>query len=237
MNTGYTIYSIFDDSVIVMFEGDFSRETVRKMYHAARKMNERMLPGISEIVPSFTTLTVYYDPEKVGGKNPDETVQNWIQNIMEETDAAVKDEARRIQLPICYDPEIAPDLMKVAKQNRLSVDEIIQIHTNEQYFISFIGFSLHIPFIGGNNHRIAVEKKLTQNIHLPVGSVGISESKTGIYPVKTTGEWQIIGRTPQNIFQKIVSFGQPGDEVRFIPIPLDTFAELCHHPDDWEFAV
>jgi inhibitor of KinA len=51
--------------------------------------------------------------------------------------------------------------------------------------------------------------------------VGIGGEQTGVYPLDTPGGWQIIGRTPLQLFRPDASppcLLDAGDTVRFLPI-------------------
>ena len=66
-------------------------------------------------------------------------------------------------------------------------------------------------------------------INVPAGSVGIAGKQTGIYPLQTPGGWQLIGRTPLQLFD--VTRPQPsllkaGDEVVFKPITETEFNQI-----------
>lgn len=236
MTIKYQMFSILEDAFVVQFGEEFSQETTKTMYHVAKKIQSEAFPWLIEIVPSFTTLTIYYDAKKIPSPNPEIQAQQRIHEIINKMEANDFEQEKKVRIPVCYHPEMAPDLITIAKNNDLSINEVIELHTDEKYFVSYLGFSLQIPFIGGINPNISVQKKLTQKIHIPLGSVGINESKTGIYPLKTTGDWQIIGRVPSKILKTIFSVCKPGDEVEFVSIPLDTFYALEQNVGSWEFT-
>ena len=53
--------------------------------------------------------------------------------------------------------------------------------------------------------------------------------QTGVYPIETPGGWQLIGRTPLNLFlpeQDIPSLLQAGDRIIFKPISEEEYAEM-----------
>ncbi|MGI4806035.1 MAG: carboxyltransferase domain-containing protein, partial [Janthinobacterium lividum] len=64
-------------------------------------------------------------------------------------------------------------------------------------------------------------RKSTPRKAVPAGSVGIAGGQTGIYPLETPGGWQIIGRTPLQLFDARKSSPtllKAGDLVVFKPI-------------------
>jgi KipI family sensor histidine kinase inhibitor len=61
------------------------------------------------------------------------------------------------------------------------------------------------------------------------GSVGIAGEQTGIYPLDSPGGWNIIGRTPVKIFDRVRHdpvFFRPGDLVTFLPISKEQFEDF-----------
>ena len=63
-----------------------------------------------------------------------------------------------------------------------------------------LGFAPGFPFMGGMDERIATPRRDTPRLSIPQGSVGIAGKQTGIYSLETPGGWQIIGRTPLDLF-------------------------------------
>ena len=58
--------------------------------------------------------------------------------------------------------------------------------------------------------------------------VGIGGAQTGIYPLDSPGGWQLIGRTALTLFDPAAeppTLLQPGDRVRFRPVPAEALAQ------------
>ena len=53
---------------------------------------------------------------------------------------------RCIHIPVLYNSEVGPDLPYVAKHNKLTTDEVIQIHTQNEYLVYMLGFMPGFPF-------------------------------------------------------------------------------------------
>ncbi|CRL44702.1 Kinase A inhibitor [Sodalis glossinidius str. 'morsitans'] len=57
-------------------------------------------------------------------------------------------------------------------------------------------------------------------LQVPAGSVGIGGRQTGIYPLSSPSDWQLIGHTPVALFTPHAASPtllRPGDNVRFVP--------------------
>jgi inhibitor of KinA len=134
--------------------------------------------------------------------------------------------ARIVDIPVCYDPEFALDLDDVAHHTGLSPKEIADLHQRASYRVNCVGFTPGFPYLSGLPARLAVPRRAVPRKEIAAGSVAIGGSQTGIYPVKSPGGWNIIGRTPLSLFDP--SKNPPallgaGDGVRFRAITRAEF--------------
>lgn len=167
--------------------------------------------GITELVPCYAELKVDYDPATISFQ---ELRQHIATLSLGSTDLP---EPRLIEVPVLYD---GAGLSRVAERNGLSVDEVIRLHSDPTYLVYMLGFSPGFAYMGGLDPKLATPRLETPRVSVPAGSVGIAGHQTGIYPVASPGGWNIIGRTPLQLFdpnaEKPFLF-EPGDEVRFVP--------------------
>jgi len=66
--------------------------------------------------------------------------------------------------------------------------------------------------------------------------VAIADRQTAVYPSESPGGWNIIGRTPIEMFDLYTepySLIQPNDGVQFIPIDLETYNALLKDTTQW----
>ncbi|WP_078543399.1 5-oxoprolinase subunit PxpB [Litchfieldia alkalitelluris] len=179
-----------------------------------------------EYIPAFATITIFYDPVVIVKKyksilSPYEYVCENIKKLIVSEPSKGIAETRTIQVPVCYEGEYAPDLLDVASYNQLTPEEVVKIHTSGDYTVYMIGFAPGFPYVGGMSGKIATPRKATPRLKIPAGSVGIAGEQTGIYPLETPGGWQIIGRTPLQLFQpnqESPSLLRAGDKLQFFPI-------------------
>ncbi len=194
----------------------------------ARAVEEAHIAGIEEIIPSYRSLLVAYDPQLISFEDLTDQLKD-----IEKTLSGVKiPEHRRVEIPTLYGGEFGPDLDFVARHHGLTSEEVIRIHSSQDYLVYMLGFTPGFAYLGGNLEKIATPRLNTPRVEVPAGSVGIAENQTGIYPIESPGGWQIIGRTPLTLFNP---FQPPhfllmvGDMVRFIPIDDRRYAELLNH--------
>ena len=134
-----------------------------------------------------------------------------------------------VEIPICYDDEFALDIVDVSKQTRINKNDIIKLHLNTEFYVYMIGFMPGLPFMGNLDKQLTVPRKLTPRIHVPAGSVGIVDNLCVIYPNQSPGGWNIIGRTPQPMFdknKKNPTFVNAGYSVKFKLISKKQFVAM-----------
>ena len=133
------------------------------------------------------------------------------------------------QIPVCYDIEFGLDLEELSQIKNISVDEIISLHTKPNYLIYFLGFQPGFMYLGGLNAKLHQPRKATPRLRLDKGSVGIGGEQTGIYPLDSSGGWNIIGKSPLTFFdvsKPNPCFAKSGDKIQFTPISVDDFHEI-----------
>jgi inhibitor of KinA len=138
--------------------------------------------------------------------------------------------AEPIEIPVCYEAEFAPDLANVAQHLRLPPEQVVALHAAAEYRVYFLGFSPGFAYLGGLSQALQVPRLETPRTHVRAGSVGLAGEQTGIYPNDSPGGWQLIGCTPQRMFdpsQNPAARLRPGDRVRFRRISRVEFDQLA----------
>ncbi|EOR22508.1 allophanate hydrolase subunit 1 [Niallia nealsonii AAU1] len=198
-------------------------------------LENHAFPGFIECVPAYTNVTVYYHPyliyesyRKTNNQSlsPFLIVKSRMEEIINHLEEAEMTTNRKMEIPVCYGGEYGPDLEFVARYNNLTVDQVIALHSSGEYFVHMIGFAPGFPFLGGMSEKIATPRRSTPRQLIPAGSVGIAGVQTGVYPIATPGGWQLIGKTPLQLFlpnKNPPSLLQAGDIVKFFPISEEEF--------------
>lgn len=223
------------DTALLLEVGDAIDESTHRRVQAAwQALAAAPLPGVSELVPAYTSVTVFYDPWKVVQAGaPEEGIAGWLgEKVRERLKSPPKMEkfkGRTIEIPVCYGGEFGPDLGLVAKQARLSPEEVIKRHSKAEYLVYLIGFAPGFPYLGGLPKELATPRHAKPRMVVVPGSVGIAGQQTGVYPLATPGGWNLIGRTPVRLFTPEVdppSLLRTGDRVKFRAVAREEFARL-----------
>jgi len=137
--------------------------------------------------------------------------------------------SRTVEIPVCYDAEFALDINDVAHRANISPSEVIRLHSAAEYRVACIGFVPGFPFLTGLSKKLATPRRDVPRKEIPPGSVGIGGAQTGIYPLRSPGGWNLIGRTPLRLFDPKKSpptLLRAGDRVRFRVITREEFESI-----------
>lgn len=190
---------------------------------------------ITDTIPAYTTLLVNFDDNAVEPAEFIESVKKilfeWKTHYDLENFKPDIPNGREILIPVYYHSEVAPDLEHLAQQKQLSVEQVIQIHCGAIYTVYAIGFSPGFAFLGDVDERIATPRLATPRQNVAKGSIGIAGLQTGVYPRPSPGGWNIIGRTPTEMFFPEATAEnlcplRIGDRVRFNSISRTEFVSL-----------
>ena len=182
------------------------------------------LPDLRVTIPAFNRLLLEgaphsWDPEEVESALGAAAVRCLAEAVLIDPGAPVS-------LPVCYDPELAPDLEDVAANAGVSVADVARLHGGTRYAVLATGFAPGFAYMGDVDARIALPRLATPRTRVEAGSVGIADRRTGIYPAAGPGGWRLIGRVPPALFadpaERIARF-RPGGTVEFRPIGRDEY--------------
>jgi len=226
------LYPLGDAAVVVHFGDVIGEQTHQQVQAFTAYLAQHPFEGLVEYVPAFTTVTVYYDPwviSKSGNLNPYTKVTGFLQRMLPYAAPNGKAQERRlVEIPVVYGGEFGPDLSYVAAHNGLRPEEVIALHTQPEYLVYMIGFAPGFPYLGGLDPKLATPRREDPREAVAAGAVGIAGSQTGIYPLRTPGGWQLIGRTPVTLFNPASaspSLLQAGHLVKFVPISEEEYFE------------
>jgi inhibitor of KinA len=138
----------------------------------------------------------------------------------------VSGKKRRVQIPVCYDEEFALDLDRVANHTSLTPDAIVTLHSSAEYTVACIGFMPGFPFLAGLPQQLRVPRLESPRTKVSAGSVAIANAQAGVYPLESPGGWNVLGRTPLQLFrvnENPPTLLRPGDCVQFRRITRTQF--------------
>lgn len=220
------IHIVGDRGLLVEYGDRIDPVVNKKVISMAIGLEHDTPEGVVEIIPSYLSLLMIYDPSVTTASALQESLLSLEQRL---TEIEIPP-PNTVVIPVCYGGEFGPDIEFVAESNNLTVDDVIRLHSGPAYQIFMIGFSPGFPYLGGLPREIHTPRLKTPRTRVLVGSVGIANEQTGIYPVTSPGGWQLIGRTPLTLFDPERSnpfLYRTGDRIRFKPISPEEYGRLA----------
>jgi KipI family sensor histidine kinase inhibitor len=214
-----------DRGLVVEFGDEVSVAINNRVRALALALEAAPAPGIQEVVPTYRSLGIAFDPAQITHTE----VRATVEEVLAGLDLRALPPPRVIELRTVYGGAYGPDLPFVAEHAGLSEAEVIRLHSQASYHVYMIGFAAGFAYLGGLPERIHTPRLPTPRIRTPRGSVGIGGSQTGAYPADTPGGWRLIGRTPVQLFDPLQDPPTPmlpGDTVRFVPIGEEEYRRV-----------
>ena len=221
-------------AILIEFEPEISENTLGKVLFYKNKIENHYFEVKVEVINTYNSLLVYYDY----------TIENVydevlaLKSLFQGTKITKNTTVQLYNIPVCYDAEFGLDLKLISRKKNLSLDQIIQLHTQPIYTVYFIGFLPGFLYLGGLDKKLQISRKIQPRMLVQKGAVGIGENQTGIYPKSSPGGWQIIGNSPVPLFDKNrlppceIS---AGDRVKFYQVSKSEFLKISEEIKEGEF--
>ena len=198
-----TFKAVSVDSLMLYFEQEISEEVLDQVQATYLQLKE--IKGIIDLTPSYCSILVEFDIFIYDHK----TLISKITQLPVGLASADKNPNKHISIPTNYSNNL--DLERVAQHNKLSIEEVINLHTQTTYRVYATGFMVGFAYLATVNKQIATPRLESPRNKIPKGSVAIADNQTAIYPQDSAGGWNIIGHTKFDEFDKF----EIGDRVKF----------------------
>ncbi|WP_042223040.1 5-oxoprolinase subunit PxpB [Oceanobacillus manasiensis] len=223
----HTMTAIGDGVIRVDFAGEVSPQMNQQIQRYCRLIQGKAIYGVTELVPGYHTITLYYEPFEVRYNELITKLEKLLASSIGEN---IQEKGRLLQIPVCYGGEQGPDLHKVAERHQMKEEEVVRLHQEPTYLVYLLGFLPGFPYLGGLSPELATPRLQEPRANTPAGSVGIADAQTGIYPFTSPGGWNIIGNTPIPLFdaekKEHAFLFRPGDRVTFYEISEAEYNQL-----------
>ena len=190
-----------------------NKEVIKLFNFIQESVNSKKIKGILNYTPSYNKLIINFELGQIKSKEIIEFIKG-----SDYSKTTLSEKNKIVEIPICYDEEFALDIKRLEEKTKLSFKEIVNEHLNTDFFVYMIGFVPGQPFLGDLNKNLYHDRLDTPRVKINKGSVGIVEKFCTIYTFESPGGWNIIGKTPLDLFninKKNTSALLPGDTVKF----------------------
>jgi len=230
----YHIHPLGDQGLCISWGNKIDARLNTRVLALYEQLRRAQLPAVLELIPAYCSLSLLFDSrlllQQFPQQSPYEFMRKRVEQLLKNPVEAEISEGRQVEIPVCYDPSLAPDLERVARQHKLHPAEVVRLHCSREYRVYMLGFLPGFPYMGAVDDRIATPRLPAPRQVVAAGSVGIAGNQTGIYPLDSPGGWNLIGRTPLRLFdpeQSETVLLRPGDRVRFTAISLTVFQKTA----------
>ena len=215
------ISNLGDAALYCDFGNEVNKEINSEVIKYFKTLKNENIDKINNLTPSYNKLIISYDLKKTNFKEIKKIVENL--SISEKENLSSK----TIKIPACCESSYSLDIERLEKKLSLNKDEILENFFKQEFFCYMTGFIAGMPFLGDLDNDMRAQRLETPRIKVPKGSVGVTEQFANIYTFESPGGWNIIGNTPQDIFdsskEKEPNLINPGDTIVFKKITLDEY--------------
>ena len=212
------------DSILIIRISD--KVSSHQLNSIVDKISSANISEVEDILILKDHIGLFYNPYKTTYKN----IKSKINSLLSDISISLRSNKKRNwKIPICYNSELALDIKNVSKILKIDTKEFIKKHKESSYIVDMIGFLPGFLYLGGLNNSLSLPRKKVPRKIIPKGSIGIAEKQTGIYNIESPGGWNIIGRTPLELFDKK---SEPplkmrqGDTITFYEVDINEFNRI-----------
>jgi KipI family sensor histidine kinase inhibitor len=224
-----------DTALVVEFGEAIDRAVSALVLALARRLEAAAVTGVVEVVPTFRSLMVHYEPLVL----PHGDLQRRLAAMLEGL-APEERPGRQWRIPACYDGDCGPDLPEVAERTGLTVAQVVERHSATPFHVYMMGFLPGFPYLGDLPPELELPRRESPRIRVPPGSIAIAMAMTSIYTLESPGGWHLLARTPAPLWD--LRRAQPavlaaGDKVTFEPVSLREYEAMQARAADGSYAL
>jgi KipI family sensor histidine kinase inhibitor len=216
-----------DAGLLVEFTGGDREARWRAAHQLGLAIRSTVFTATVEVVASFDTVLVTYDPLVMEPAELMSTVAS-LHGVEE-----LEPQARAFTVPVVYGGEFGPDLPDVAALLDLTPKGVVDLHTSEPWVVRLVGSPAGAPLMEGPSVVRAIPRLASPRVRVEPGSLGMSGGQSIVYNAPSPGGWRLIGRTPLTLFDAYtpphVAY-RPGDRLSFRPVDVDEWPRWAGRP-------
>ena len=215
------ILNLGDAALYCDFGKEVNKDTNTQVIKYFKTIRKENINGINNLTPSYNKLIISFDLKKTNFKN----IKKLIENLNIDTHDELR--SKNIEIPVCIDEGHALDIKRLEEKLKMGREKIYEIFFKKEFFCYMTGFIAGMPFLGDLEVNMRAKRLETPRVKVPKGSIGLTEQFANIYTFESPGGWNIIGKTPLNIFDSFKETDpnliNPGDIVKFNQITKNQF--------------
>ena len=225
-----------DTGLSVEFGNEINADLNEAVVALDRALAMDEIPGVVEVVPSFRSILVVYEPAEI----PWQSLRERLQECIGTGSGGNRRPTRRWSIPVAYQLPHGEDLAEAAELLGLTTAELIDEHTKADFRVYMLGFQPGLPNLGGLPASLQLSRRPTPRSPVPPRSVTIGGAQAAIMPMATPTGFYLLGRTPVRPFdlrRESPALFQPGDRIQFRQIDNAEFTRREAEADDGDLLA
>jgi len=225
----YRILAAGDTAIVVEFGDSIDRGLNAIVLALAQRLDQSKIVGLNETIPTFRSLTAFYEPTVLSKA----ALESHIATILHDL-RTTQGHGRLWRLPVCYDPEMAPDLNSVAARTGLTPTQVAERHSGTEYHVYMLGFLPGLAYTGDVPPELVLPRLKSPRPRIPSGMLGIAMAMSLIMPRETPSGLNLIGRSPIAMWRRAKTPSEcdaallaPGDKVLYQPVSVREYELLA----------
>ena len=210
------ISNLGDAALYCDFGNEVNKEINSNVIKYFNNLRDSNFLGITNITPSYNKLVISFDLKLTSFAKLKKQVENL------ELKKKNNSKNNLIKIPVCCAEEFALDIKRLQKLLKINEAKIYETFFSKNYYCYMTGFIAGMPFLGDMDKSLFAKRLETPRVKVPKNSIGITEQFCNIYTFESPGGWNIIGKTPVDVFDNKKNTEpnliNPGDTISFYPI-------------------
>jgi len=220
------IKAVNEDCFLITLGTAIDLTLTAKIADLNQQIKTKLADDLVDSTPAYTTILVQFNLLTISPLVVYKVLETLLSSVV---DSTVKISTKVHRLPVYYHQTVAPDLLDLAKHKSMTVQQVIELHTQQAYQVCALGFSPGFAFLAEVNPLLQQARLKTPRAKVKAGSVAIADKQTAVYPSDSPGGWNIIGHCPLLLFNmknNPISQFKVGDQVEFYSIDQQTYLSL-----------
>ncbi|MBM3535701.1 MAG: 5-oxoprolinase subunit PxpB [Alphaproteobacteria bacterium] len=229
-DAGFRLLSAGDTALTVELGEAVDPRINARVLSLDRALAAEAPPGIVETVPTYRSLQIHFDPERLDIEAFAARIGMLVASLDDEPPPG-----RTWTVPVVYGGEHGIDLEATAGRIDLSTDELIALHLAGDYRVYMIGFQPGFAYLGGLDPRLHLPRRETPRLKTPAGTISIGGIQAAVASIEAPSGWHLLGRTPVRAFDPARAdpfLFRVGDRIRFERISADDYTSLARRVAD-----
>ncbi|WP_108660830.1 5-oxoprolinase subunit B family protein [Acuticoccus kandeliae] len=211
-----------EDAFVVEYGEEIAPEIGRRVAALADAFDTAAPDGLIEVVPTFRSLLVLYDPERTSR-------EALLAALPAPDDDPTHETGSHWSVPVCLEGEAAEDIEEAAAGLGIDVARLCDIFLAGTYQVGMYGFAPGFAYLSGVDTALAIPRRPAPRPPMPAGSLIIAGGMAALTSISMPTGWYVIGRTAITLFRPDDSAMVPfavGDRLSFRPVSLDELTAL-----------